>query len=306
MIIEFSPRLWQQAWSILRNNRWEILASGAWAVVVYGAFHYLDWTIMLIPVPAITLVGAALAFFLAFRNNSAYDRWWESRKIWGGIVNVSRTFASRLLSSAPELAVDERRRIVYRHLAYINALRVQFRERDEWPEVEPFLDPAEYEGLADKRNRATHIVYTQTLELQRLKQNGVLDSFDHYHLGRLIERLYDLQGMAERIKKTVFPAFYTYFTRLFLLLFVVVLPGGLVRDMDWHAIPLCVAISFIFIILEKTGRVTEEPLEARSSGTPMGAICRTIEIDLRQMLGETELPEPYPVKVTRHGSRFLD
>jgi putative membrane protein len=306
MILSFPPQLWQQVWSILRNNRKALGGCLVWAAAVYGAHHHLAWEGLAIPTSAVAIVGSAMAFFLAFKNNAAYDRWWEARKIWGGVVNVSRTFASLFLSVTPGLDEDERRRVVYRHLAYINAVRVQMRERDEWAEVEPFVDADEWAGLQDKKNKASQLAFAQTEVLLRLKRDKVIDAFEHQKLTELIERLYDLQGMSERIKKTVFPHFYSYFTRVFLLLFVIILPAGLVADMDWRMIPLSVAISFIFIILEKIGGVTEEPLGARSSGTPMNAICRTIEIDLRQMLGETDVPPAYAVKVTRHGSSFLD
>jgi putative membrane protein len=306
MILRFPKRLIDQLRSILRNNVWEILSFAAWAAAVYAGYHYLGWTGVAVTPAAITLLGAALAILLGFRNNSAYDRWWEARKIWGGMVHVSRSFAALFIAVTEELDADVRRRVIYRHLAYINAVRIQLRERDEWDQVEAFLSADELTALADQRNKATQIAAAQASELQRLKREGVLDGFEHKKLIELIQIMYDLQGQAERIKKTVFPAFYSYFTRLFLLLFVVVLPAGLVKDMEWHAIPLCVAISFVFMILEKTGRITEAPLEARSSGTPMNAICHTIEIDLRQMLGESEIPPSFPVKKTRHGTPYLD
>ena len=306
MILRFPERLIDQLRSILRRNVWGVLFCAVWAGAVYAGYHHLGWTAVAVTPAAITLLGAALAIFLGFRNNSAYDRWWEARKIWGGVVVVSRSFAALFIAVAEELDADVRRRVVYRHLAYINAVRIQLRERDEWDQVEAFLSADELTALADQRNKATQIAAAQTSELQRLKREGVLDGFEHKKLIELMHIMHDLQGKAERIKKTVFPAFYAYFTRLFLLLFVVVLPAGLVEEMAWRAIPLCVAISFVFMILEKTGRITEAPLEARSSGTPMNAICRTIEIDLRQMLGESEIPPSFPVKKTRHGTPYLD
>jgi putative membrane protein len=306
MILSFPERLLDQVRSIAVNNRRYIAFNFVWSSLIYGLYHYAGLSDLLIPTTAIALLGSALAIFLGFRNNSAYDRWWEARKIWGGIVNVSRTFAAKFLAVTEALDSESRRRIVYRHLAFINALRIQLRERDEWDELDGYLDDPERQALSTARNRATQLAATQAKSLTLLKRDGTLDAFEHRMLLELIERLYDLQGMAERIKKTVFPAFYDYFTRLFLYVFITTMPAGLVKDMDWHAIPLCVAISFVFGILEKTGRVTERPLDARSSGTPMNAICRTIEIDLRQMLGETELPAPYEVKTTRHGSPFLD
>ncbi|MCO4764550.1 MAG: hypothetical protein KC502_23775, partial [Myxococcales bacterium] len=104
----------------------------------------------------------------------------------------------------------------------------------------------------------------------------------------------------------VFPYFYTYFTRLFLHLFLFVLPLALASRMDWHVVPLSTAVSFVYMILDKVGHVTEEPFKPRSSGTPLSAICRVIEIDILQMLGETELPPPFEVKLTRHGAEFID
>jgi putative membrane protein len=306
MILRFPERLIDQVRSIVRKNVWEVLSFSVWAGAVYAGYHYLGWTGIAVTPAAITLLGAALAIFLAFRNNAAYDRWWEARKIWGGVVIVSRSFAALFLAVTEGLDAEVRRRVVYRHLAYINAVRIQLRERDEWDQVEAFLSADERSALADQRNRATQIAAAQTLDLQRLKREGVIDGFEHKKLIELMHVMHDLQAKAERIKTTVFPAFYSYFTRLFLLLFVIVLPAGLVANMEWHAIPLCVAISFVFMILEKTGRITEAPLEARSSGTPMNAICNTIEIDLRQMLGESEIPPPFPVKKTKHGTPFLD
>ncbi|MCO4747221.1 MAG: hypothetical protein KC912_20655 [Proteobacteria bacterium] len=306
MILAFSKTPTHQFRSVVVNNRTDLFLGTLWATAIYTLHHYAGWSGLEVPTTAVALLGSALAIILGFRNNSAYDRWWEARKIWGGVVNVSRSFAATLLASTPEVDAATRQRIIYRHLAYINAVRVQLRERDEWAQVAPFLDAQEWQDLQVAKNRATQLAAAQAATLSELKRAGAIDGFEHKKLIEYIERLYDLQGMAERIKKTVFPAFYDYFTHLFLLLFVVTLPLGLVKDMGWHAIPLCVSISFVFAILEKTARASEDPLDARSSGTPMGAICRTIEIDLRQMLGETELPPAWPIKTTRHGSTFLD
>ncbi|MCO4769830.1 MAG: hypothetical protein KDA24_07335 [Deltaproteobacteria bacterium] len=307
MIIRFPESTMRQVKSVVVNNRTDLLYTTAWATIVYVLHNYAGIEGVEVPTTAVALQGSALAIILGFRNNSAYDRWWEARKIWGGVVNVSRSFSATFLAATPDLSADERRRVVYRHLAYINAVRIQLRERpDEWVDIEPFLEADELETIERAKNRATQLASTQAVAMSDLKRRGVVDAFDHKKLVEYIERMYDLQGMAERIKKTVFPAFYDYFTHVFLLLFVVTLPLGLVKDMGWHAIPLCVAISFVFAILEKTARASEDPLDARSSGTPMGALCRVIEIDLRQMLGETELPLPWAVKTTRHGSTFLD
>src|SRR5690606_2903568 len=106
----------------------------------------------------------------------------------------------------------------------------------------------------------------------------------------MVEEFYNLQGMAERIKGTVFPYYYSFFTRLFLWVFVILLPFSLVAQLHWLCIPVTAMVSFIFVILEKTGAVTEDPFEDRSSDVPLDTICRTIEIDLLESLGDLKVP----------------
>lgn len=118
--------------------------------------------------------------------------------------------------------------------------------------------------------------------------------------------MYDLQGKAERIKKTVFPYYYEYFTRLFLWVFILFLPLGLAPLMGSFSILLSVSTSFVFYILERTSAATETPLNWNSSGTPMSALCRTIEIDVLQQIGNKNIPKSYQIQTTRNGSLFLD
>ena len=118
--------------------------------------------------------------------------------------------------------------------------------------------------------------------------------------------MYDLQGKAERIKKTIFPYYYEYFTRVFLWVFILFLPLSLVPITGIGGLMLSILTSFIFYILEKTGAATETPLDWNSSGTPMTSLCRVIEIDVLQQLGSSELPEPREIQRTRNGALFYD
>ena len=253
-----------------------------------------------------SILGGALAFFLAFRNNSAYDRWWEARKIWGGIVNISRTFAGYATNIIPPENDQKIRIIVKRHLAWINALRIQLREQNQWDDVYKYLTPDDVELMETSKNKATQLVQKQMGDMTRLKRDKQIDHFEHQMLMDCLREMYELQGKAERIKKTVFPYYYEYFTRFFLWVFILFLPLALVPLTGWHSLPLSVITSFVFFILERTGSATETPLDWNSSGTPMTALCRTIEIDVLQQAGEMDLPEPRQIQVTRNGSLFLD
>lgn len=305
MIIKFSDRIYERWYSIIRNNKKPIAFFVLWAMLIYYLEHVLQWDWISLPMAPVALLGGGLAIFLGFRNNSAYDRWWEARKIWGGMVNVSRTFSMNVISFLNGND-EEAKVIVKRHLAFTYVLKNQLREKDALQDSLHFILPDELPEHEKKSNKATSLLTKQGLQITQLKVQGKIDSFEHQTLMKNIEIMFDYQGMSERIKKTVFPFFYKYFTRTFLWLFLIVLPGSLVHEMSWHAIPLSVAISFVYMILDRIGDVTENPLDARSSGTPLNAICRTIEIDLLQQLGEEHIPEPYPVKETRHKSKYLD
>jgi putative membrane protein len=253
----------------------------------------------------VVYLSYGLAFFLAFRNNSAYDRWWEARKIWGGIVNISRTFAGYVTTNI-DTDQPSKEKIVRRHAAWMNAVRIQLREQDKWDEVYKWVDKNEAETYKDKANKATQINHKQLEVFAQLKQEGKIDMFEHQMLSDCIRQMYELQGKAERIKKTTFPFFYTYFTRMFLWVFILLLPFGLVPVMGWESLPITIVTSFIFFILERTGTATMVPLDRNTSGTPMSGLCRVIEIDILQQVGAKDIPEPYQMKTTKNGSVFLD
>lgn len=323
-------------WSqILGIAAFMIATSSAWAAIVYALYVYADLTILRIPFLPIATIGTAVAFYVGFKNNAAYDRFWEGRKIWGGIVNASRTWGGAVLAYVdPDGAGagELQRALVYRQLAWINSLRVQLRKtsrfeaapsrgtrrrldrdrthmRNEWDEeIAPFVDDEERAQLATVANPASHLLHRQGLELARLVQDGHLDMFRQLDLMKTIETLYGLQGQCERIKNTPFPRQYAEFSRWFTRVFVFLVPFGLLEIFADHvshtgvslasvtaAIPMVASsglISWVFLMMEGIGDSSEDPFERSMNDVPMNALCRTIEIDLRSMLGETELPPP--------------
>jgi putative membrane protein len=308
MIIRFSSNLLEQSLSIIRNNFSAIIFFISWSTLIYLGHDILNVPGLDIPMEPVALLGGGLAFFLAFRNNSAYDRWWEARKIWGGIVNTCRIFGAFVASFkfSDQAQIDWKKALIYRHLAWINSIRIQLRKLEDWSDVKRLISKEEFKSIENSVNVATQLGAIQSKKLLEAKSKEWIDGFDHQILLAYLEELYALQGKAERIRNTVFPYFYQLFTRFFLWLFILLLPFGLVGIMEWQCIPVTVFTSFVFYILEKTANITDQPLHPRSSGTPMNQICRVIEIDMLQQLGETEVPEVYKPKETRHGSLYLD
>lgn len=280
--------------------------------IVFFLFDILEYRFLTIPFTPLGVMGTALAFFLAFRNNTSYDRWWEARKIWGGVVNASRSWGRQMLTlvslkdveggSDAELKAFQKE-MIYRQLAWINALRLALRDQDTWDELSPFLEADELAALKEVRNKPTQLALAAGRRIQEAYEKGWIDTFKHAQLDTMLTELYTLQGKCERIDKTPHTPLYDFFTRAFVWIFVMLLPFALVgelaelsdkvdTDLLPLVIPFSVLISFVFVVLKKLGANIEDPFLNGPQDTPMSALCRVIEIDLRQMLGETDLPMP--------------
>jgi putative membrane protein len=309
--------------------------AGPWAVAVYALYAYAGLWFLRVPFLPIATVGTAVAFYVGFKNNAAYERFWEGRKIWGGIVNASRSWATAVVSyidvneETPQ-AKQTRRELVYRHLAWVNALRLQLRRtsrffvkparstkqrldrhadhmRNDWDrELQPFLEKDELAEVSAKANSATHLLTRQGTRIAGLVKAQRLDLFHQIAMMELVTELYSLQGQAERIKNTPFPRQYAEFSRVFTLVFTSLIPFGLLDVFADHlnasmttlqtltpVVPMFLSswlISWVFTTMEGIGDSSEDPFERSMNDVPMNALSRTIEIDLRQMLGEADVP----------------
>ena len=311
---------------ILRFAWKNLLIFTGWGIIVTSLYVYFEARKTNIGIPFLPLstIGIAVAFYLGFKNSQSYDRFWEGRKIWGGIVNYSRTWANQVLSyiktdggDAQELLATKNR-LVRRHLAYINALRIQLRsttifdrknlsfvpdfglknDRECKECIAYFLDGKEYDFVMERANAASHLIRYQGEELARLNSSGVISDYHHVNMMTTLEQFYNLQGMCERIKNTPFPRQYAYFSSVFVWVFVLLLPFGLVEQFHeiggassvWLTVPFSVLISWVFSTMEVVGDNSEDPFENYVNDVPMSAICRTIEIDLLQMIDADDVP----------------
>lgn len=273
-----------------------------------GAFVLYDWGFLSsgLPFSIAAILGSALAIFIAFRNNSAYGRWWEARTIWGGIINSSRAFARQIIANADnaeatgkvtaEQADAYKRELVYRTIAFAHALRLHLRRQTDTEEYRHLLPADEFAALQTKQNPPNILLQTQGIRIKEGVRAEVLGPFDNISLEPTLASLNNYQGACERIKNTPLLRQYDFFTRLFLVVFIALLPFCLVGDFQKinlpHVMPIVsVLIAFVFATMGKVGEVNEDPFENRITDIPMTAMCNTVERDLREMLGETDLPE---------------
>lgn len=303
--------------------------SSAW-VGLHHFFHECGIQLM-IPFAPLSTIGVAVSFYLGFKNNQSYDRFWEARTIWGGIVNNSRTWANQVLSfisenkklgknDSGEAVRNIQQRLVYRHLAFVNSLRLQLRrpttfspnyigsvknyhfgspERKDWEEqVRPFLEINEYNELLGYQNMAAQILRKQSQDLKEIYEAaGLVEELKHIEMMATVRELFNEQGRCERIKNTPLPRQYSFFSKVFIWIFVLLLPLALTTEFEklgegylWLVVPFSTVISWIFITMELVGDNSEDPFENFINDVPMTALCRNIEIDLREMLGEANIP----------------
>ncbi len=322
-----------------KNMLWLLAFMGIVALL----YHFKIVTIN-IPWLPVSVIGTAVAFYVGFKNNQAYDRMWEARKIWGGIINDSRTWGMMVdsyisnLSTTNEKSQNEvyeiKKRLIYRHIAWIYTHRSQLLVPTQWEnrkqldrktetldyerksfgiglvddeitktELNLFLPKKEYERLINHVNTATQIINEQSRDLAQLRQQKIIDDFRHVELENILRTFYQLQGKNERIKKFPLPRQYAHMSRIFVGIFILLLPFSMIPELSklgdwaiWISIPLCALIGWVYVMMEIVGENTANPFQGLIYDIPMMSLCRTIEIDLREMLGEKELPPAIKAK----------
>ncbi len=312
------------------------------AATLPAALHLgLGWKWLALPWVPVALIGTALAFITGFKNNASYDRLWEARKIWGAIVNVSRQWASAVLTfptagtepsaeqwrsseppGVPASVSDIQRVLVMRHIAWLTALRYQLRTPREWEMLSAarddqgplsfpieewdnkleqrllaLLPPDDALYVLSKQNRATHLLALQARSLEQLANRGALSDYKRVDMQRLINQMYDNQGMCERIKNFPYPRQFATLNRTFMWLFIAMVPLGLLNEFGQDdnliaafMVPASVIVGWVFYVMEKIGAASENPFEGSANDVPITALSRTIEIDLREMLDDTSIP----------------
>jgi putative membrane protein len=243
-------------------------------------------------IPAIipTLLGTAIAFFIGFNNNQAYDRWWEARRIWGSLVNDSRSYARNLLNyvEGDETTV---RRMIYRHIAFLYALKTNLRGGTNDCNVR-YLNESDRLSIQGASNLHNAILNLQSADLQLLSKNGHIDGFRFMEINAMLVRFSDSMGMAERIKNTVFPTTYSYMTKVFIWLFVVTFTLVISESAGVVSIFLGWLIGFVFVSTQINGMNLVNPFVNNSASIPLNQITRGIEINLLEMMGAEDVPEP--------------
>ncbi|MBH2018646.1 bestrophin family protein [Polaromonas sp.] len=291
--------------SILKRIWLTLLVNTLSAILVtilHGNFFALKITLTTIP---FTLIGLPLAIFLGFRNSTAYDRYWEGRKLWGELVLRCRSLARQCQSfiqpssafsgQAPEVDAA-RQRMIYRGIGFVHALRLQLRDRKDYAELQRWAPEAEWARLASASSKHDALMLEIGRELGACQRQGWIDPCLAVSIDTTLSGMTAAAAACERIKGTPIPFSYTLLLHRTAYLYCFLLPFGLVDTIGFMTPFVVVIVAYTFFGLDALGDEIEEPFGLEANDLPLDTLCRAIEANLLESLGEPVLhPKMEPV-----------
>lgn len=245
------------------------------------------------PIGVPTMIGTAVSLLLAFRISQSYERWWEARIIWGAIVNDSRTLIRQAIQFTNEDAKSEIQSFATRQIIWNYALGESLRKTPFTDKVQQYL--VEHDVAA--ANIPNALLDKHSEQIKKWAETGVITEFRQIQLDTTLARLCDSMGKCERVKNTIFPRSYSVLVHTLIYTFAFILPFGLDDAHVIAEILMTIIIPVMFIAIEKTAIIMQDPFENTPVDTPMTALATTIEINIRQMIGDKNIPEK-PVNTT--------
>lgn len=246
-------------------------------------------TKLTIPLTAVTILGTLISLLLAFRTAQAYDRWWEGRKIWGKILSESRT----LVREAQTFFKDpsKARSLALRQAAWNYELGDTLRGKRHFSQLKDYISKEEYAYVDQHMNTPNALLDMHGKQIREAFAAKEINEFQQIHLMNTVSEICDLMGMSERIKNTVFPKTYSTLLQMSIYLFAVMVPFGLQGFSFLTEATIAVTLSIAFFLVERTATYLQDPFENRETDVSVTAIARVIEINILDMLEDTEIPE---------------
>jgi putative membrane protein len=304
MIMNGEKRWWRLALTIdgtTLTRTWKrVLLTTVLAFLTTVMWEVFDIHSVTLTVTPFSLIGLAISIFLGFRNNASYDRYWEARKLWGRMVNVSRSWARQVstLIQAPAGADETvraevekiRETLILRQVAYVHGFRLHLRKEERWEQLGAWLDAEEMERLRTESNRPAAITQVSGELVADAWRKGFVHPMHVPILEGSLTEITGIQGGCERILATPVPFIYNVLMHRIVGLYCIFLPFGLVSSTHWFT-PISVAfIAYAFYGLDSIGDEIEEPFGRDPNDLPLTFLSRMIEVNLRQRIGDEALP----------------
>ncbi|MFN1219544.1 bestrophin family protein [Chryseobacterium kwangjuense] len=272
-------------WYFIREIRSQIIFMAIFAISI-GLLDLLPWFRKIsLPLNIPALLGTAVSLLLAFRTSQSYERWWEARTVWGAIVNDSRTLMRLVIQFFPvgEPVIKD---FAQRQIIWTYALGESLRKQSFSDKVQQYLDEHQIRGV----NIPNALLDVHSVQLRETASSKGLTDFQQMQLNDIITRLCDSMGKCERLKNTVFPRSYSILLHTLIYVFAAILPFGLDDGQLAVEIIITFLIPVMFLAIEKTSIIMQDPFENGPVDTPVTSLAQTIEINIRQMTGEQNVP----------------
>ncbi len=250
------------------------------------------------------LIGLPLGIFLGFRNNAAYDRFWEGRRLWGQLVNTSRSATRQVLTLiepqpdaadwSAEAVRSFEQELVRALMAYVHALRHHLRDEPPFDSLANLLSEEQIAALRREDNVPYGILQILGDRLAVARKKKWIHPMHVPVLEGSLTILTDVQGACERIKSTPVPYSYTVLLHRIVAIYCFGLPFGLAEAIQWGTPFVVLGVSYAFFGLDAIGDEVEQPFGRTTNDLPLDTIARTIESNLRVRLGEERLPPLAP------------
>ncbi len=283
-------------WYLFNKIKYDVLRLFLFSFFFQVIVHFFAQDLPAIPISLPTILGTSISLILAFKLNQSYDRWWEARKVWGAIVNDSRTlilqvkgFADEGIFSGVESIL---KRMAFRQIGWCYSLGQSLRGLDPLDNLDEFISAEEKTYIQSQNNKPLALLMGHVNDIKLMYQYQTINAYQQVQLDQTMVRLCDSMGKAERIKSTVFPVTYRILVHLFIYLFLVILSLGLVETIGLYEMPILIVIASTFFFLEVTATYLQDPFVNKPTDTPVTAIARNIEINIKQLLQEPKVPAP--------------
>lgn len=254
--------------------------------IVYFHGAIFSFKVPLNPTP-LTLFGFVLALFLGFRNSASYDRFWEGRKLWGALLNVTRSLTRQALTLGNDTANDARvLDFVQMLTALTYALKHQLRTTSAEEDLRKYLNPVQFDQVAEAKYKPVVLMKLLARWVQQAREENRIDSIQQARFDENLDKLADIIGGCERIVSTPIPYSYSVLLHRTVYIYCFLLPFGLVDNLGWLTPFIVVFIAYTFVAFEAIADEIEEPFGTSANDLALTNMCQVIASTLAELIGK--------------------
>lgn len=257
-------------------------------IIAITELRFYDLKLKYTPTEFLQAMGILLSLLLIFRTNTAYDRFYEGRRSWGELVNASRNLAALLNAILPAENRNDRLFFAKTISNFPFALKNHLRGERNMEEIDE-AEEGEKRDLRHFEHLPGGVVNQLRVRLETLYREGLITDANSININQLVNTLLDVSGICERIKNTPIPFSYSFFVKLFIMIYIIFLPFTIIEEFGYLTIPAVAVTSYVLIGLEMIGEEIEDPFGLERNNLPLQQLSQLIRVNVHELL-QIQLP----------------